>query len=213
MRVVLGGALFLALFCSAELLALRTVLTAELSRKMVHVAAGILAAALPIAMPFPEIALLAALFVPFMVVSRRLGLFPAIHGVERSTLGEAYFPAGIAAAALLFPDPLHYVYGVLVMAVSDALAGLVGARYGKRGYRLLMAPKTYLGSAVFCLASAALASVALALTGFGLVPAIVLAFAVAGVVTVVEAILGGGLDNVALPALGAAALSAATAIG
>ncbi len=205
--------MFLALFCSAELLALRTALTPEHSRKLVHVASGILAAALPIAMPFSEIALLAALFVPFMVVSRRLGWFSAIHGVERSTLGEAYFPAGIGAAALLFPNPMHYAYGVLVMAVSDALASVVGGRYGRRGYRLVTAPKTYLGSAVFCLASAVLASVALALAGFGLVAAVVLGCAVAAVVTVVEALLGGGLDNVALPALGAAALSAAIAIG
>ena len=198
---------FVALLAGAEASSRRWKVGPELARKSAHVSSAVVAATLPWFMSFPAVAVLALLFVPFMLVSRRLDLFPAVHAVERTTLGEMWFPLGVAAVALVVPERGPYAYGVLVMGLSDAAASIVGQRYGHRAFRIAGAWKTYAGSATFLLTTLALTLPALALTG-GLSPASVpVAFAVAAALTLVEASLGGGTDNLVLPVAAAGLLS------
>ena len=204
--VVAFSAVFVALLAGAEATNRRWKVEPELARKSAHVSCALVAAALPWFMSFPAVAVLALLFVPFMLVSRRLDLFPAVHAVERSTLGEMWFPLGVAAVALAVPDRGPYAFGVLVMGISDAAASIAGQRYGHRAFRILRAWKTYAGSATFFLTTLALTVAALALTG-GLSPASVpVALGVAAALTVVEAALGGGTDNLVLPVVAAGLL-------
>lgn len=198
LRIGAAAAGFLSLLTLSELAARRWSLRPESGRKLAHVSCGILAAALPVALSFDAIAVLAGGFVPFMVVSRRLGLFPLVHGGERTTHGEIYFPVGIFLVAVLVPHTAPYVFGVLVLALSDAVAGVAGERYGRRSYDLLGAHKTYLGSAWFLVMTTALA-VAVA-------PSFA-APAIAAVLTLEEGLLGGGADNVVLPVSAAALLN------
>jgi dolichol kinase len=200
---------FVALLAGAEATNRRWKVEPELARKSAHVSSALVAATLPWFTSFPAVAVLALLFVPFMLLSRRLDLFPAVHAVERSTLGEMWFPLGVAAVALAVPDRGPYAFGVLVMGLSDAAAGVAGQRYGHRAFRILGAWKTYAGSATFLLTTLALTLAALAATG-GLSPASVpVALGVAAALTLVEAALGGGTDNLVLPVVGAALLSLA----
>ena len=200
---------FVALLAGAEASNRRWKVEPELARKSAHVSSALVAAVLPWFMSFPAVAVLALLFVPFMLVSRRLDLFPAVHAVERSTLGEMWFPLGVAAVALAVPDRGPYAYGVLVMGLSDAAASIAGQRYGHRAFRILGAWKTYVGSTTFFLTTLALTIAALAL-GSGLSPAAVpVALGLAAALTVVEAALGGGTDNLVLPVSAAALLSIA----
>lgn len=208
--VAAAAAVFTALLALAELTARRWKVEPELSRKLAHMSSGVVAACLPVFMSFPAVVVLALLFVPYMVVSRRIGLFPAVHGVERSTLGEVWFPLGVAAAAAAVPQRIPYAFGVLVMGLSDAFASLAGQRHGRRGYRGLGARKTWVGSAVFLLTTAALALAALALDGPWTAASLGLALVLAGALTVLEGVLGGGADNVALPLAGAALLALAS---
>lgn len=197
---------FVALLAGAEATNRRWKVAPELARKSAHVSAALVAATLPWFMSFPAVAVLALLFVPFMLLSRRLDLFPAVHAVERSTLGEMWFPLGVAAAALAVPDRGPYAFGVLVMGLSDAAASIAGQRYGHRAFRILGAWKTYAGSATFLLTTLVLALAALAASG-GLSPASVpVAVGMAATLTLVEASLGGGTDNLVLPAVAAALL-------
>lgn len=207
-EVAAAAAAFLSLLALAELAARRWSLRPEWGRKLAHASCGILAAALPLWLSFPAVAVLAAAFVPFMVVSRRAGLFPLVHGGEQTTYGEVYFPLGVLLAAVLVPQRVPYSFGVLVLALSDAVAGVVGQRFGRRSYRLLGAHKTYLGSACFFGTTAALGIAVLASR-----LSVRDAFAVAGiaaVLTVEEGLAGAGTDNVVLPVSAAALLHAAT---
>lgn len=190
---------FVSLLALSEVAARRWELRPESGRKLAHVSCGILAAALPVALDFSAIAVLAGAFVPFMVVSRRLGLFPIVHGGERTTHGEIYFPLGVLLTAVAVPEPAPYVFGVLVLALADAAAGLAGERFGRRSYRLLGAHKTYVGSACFLVTTAALAVA---------VDPSVAAPAIAAALTLEEGLLGGGTDNVVLPVSAAALLEA-----
>jgi phytol kinase len=205
---VITAAGFISLLTLAELASRRWSLRPELGRKLAHISCGLLAAALPLVLPFPAIAGLAAVFVPFMAVTRRVGLFPIVHSAERSTFGEVFFPIGILLAALMVPHRVEYSFGVLVLAIADALAGLAGQRVGRRTYRLVGALKSYVGSACFCATTVALGLGALQASG-GLSARGCLAVAVtAAVVTAEEAVVGGGADNVILPVSAGAILRA-----
>ncbi len=157
-------------------------------------------------MSFPAVIVVAALFVPFMLVSRRFGIFPSVHSVERSTLGEIYFPLGVGLAAAAFPRAIPYGYGVLVMALSDAFASLAGGRWAGRSYSVFRAHKTVTGSAVFFVTTLALTLIALAVPGRLTLTSCVAAIGVALVLTMVEGTLAGGIDNVVLPVAGAGLL-------
>lgn len=205
-----GAALvFVALLALAEAVGRHTKVDREAPRKFAHVSAGLVAASLPLVMSMSTVALLALAFVPFLLASRRFGLFPAIHAVERSTLGEVYFPLGIMAAAALVPRPAPYACGVLVMAVSDALAGVVGQRHGQRSYRPLGAHKTYVGSAVFFLSAWLLCVLTLIVVEGLKGSTLGASVAVAAIVTGIEGVLGGGADNLVLPTAGAALIAVA----
>ena len=210
LAVAAASAFFIGLLASAEAATRRWKIDPEHSRKLVHVTSGMAAAALPLVMSFSAVVVLTLLFVPFMAVSRRIGLFPAVHGVERATFGEVYFPLGVLLVAALFPDRLLYAFGVLVMGISDAAASTVGQRWGSRAYSVGSATKTYAGSAAFFATAFVLGLAALALGQDRFGPtAVAVALAVAAAVTLVEAVSGGGLDNVVLPVVAAALLSLA----
>ncbi len=189
-----AAAVFVALLAAAEAATRRWGIDAELSRKMVHVSSAVAAACLPLVMSFPAVVGLALAFVPFMVVARRIDLFPAVHRVERTTLGEVWFPLGVALAAAFVPHRAAFVFGVLVMGLSDAFASLAGRRWGRRGYSVLGATKTYLGSAVFLVTTVVLG---LVVSGGDATMAEIVG--TAAVLTAVEGLLGRGTDNLVLP--------------
>ena len=201
---------FIGLLAATEYVTRRWSLRPELGRKLAHVSCGVVAAALPLVLPFPAIVALAAVFVPFMLVSRHLGLFPLVHSAERSTFGEIYFPMGVLLAAVLVPHRVEYAFGVLVLAIADALASLWGQRFGRRTYRLLSASKTYVGSAIFFVTVIALGVIAVLALGEPPGRSILAVLFIAIVTTLVEASLGGGADNVILPISAAAILRALT---
>jgi phytol kinase len=202
---------FVALLAAAEAASRRWKLGPELARKSAHVSSAAVAATMPWFMSFPAVAVLALLFVPFMLVSRRLDLFPAVHSVERSTWGEMWFPLGVAVVAIAVPDRGPYAFGVLVMGLSDAAASIIGQRYGNRAFRIVGAWKTYAGSATFFVTTLVLTFAALALTGGLSAASVPMALGVSGALTAVEAALGGGTDNLFLPVVAAGLLSLLTA--
>jgi phytol kinase len=188
------------IFVVIEIIAKRLRPPKELARKLSHILAGLAAALLPFVITFPEIALLGALFVVAAFVSLRGNIFKAMHGVNRKTYGEVYFPLGIAICALLFPEKLYFMYGVLVLGVSDALASLVGTKYGRKTHKAKKSKKTYVGSTVFFISTF--------LIGFGLTESVLhtdpwligsWSAVLAAILTYIEARGHNGLDNLYIP--------------
>jgi dolichol kinase len=197
MTAALCGTAFLAWFSLVEAATRRLRVSREVSRKLVHVTAGLAAAAMPAVLGFGEIAVLGVLFAAAMYASRRLGLLRSIHEVERATWGEVCLPLGVAAAAVLAPDPARYACAVAIVALSDPAACLAGRRIG--GPRLPGGTKTVAGSTAF-LATALAVGLALLPDR----PAVMVAVAVA--TTLVEAASSRGLDNVTVPVTAACVL-------
>jgi phytol kinase len=197
---------FVLLLAFAEWAAREWHLPPEAGRKLAHIVGGVMAACLPAILPFPAIVSLAGAFVPFMVITRRLGIFPLIHEAERSTHGEVYFPLGVMGAALLVPHAVEFAFGVLVMAVADASASLSGQRFGKRSYRIFAAGKTYVGSSVFLVTTMVLGILATQAVGELTGSSLWAVLGIALIATAEEAAASGGADNVILPISAAAML-------
>jgi dolichol kinase len=186
---------FSAFFAAVELVARRWQLDREVTRKLVHLSAGLAAAGLPLVLDFHQIAALGLVFALAMAASQRLDLLSSIHGVRRSTWGEVCFPLAIGLTALLFPHPLVFAYAIATMAVSDVAAWAAGRRFGRSRLPLPRSSKTYAGSAAFFAATVVIGAVLLPALGHGVFPAVLLCAPVALVATAVEGLSGRGLDN------------------
>lgn len=205
-EIVIVVILFLAVFASAELL-YRWGVQPHVTRKIAHVGGSIVAALMPLMIPLSAVPYLAVVFLGLLIASKRVSLFPSIHGISETSHGAVLYVPGIAlTAALYWPQStLAFQGAVLVMGFADGGAGLVGRYYGKHTFSIT-GRKSLEGSATFC---------ALTLLIFVLVYSVstdVRTFgALAGLmggavfVTMLEAVSGRGWDNVLVP-LGAGAV-------
>jgi phytol kinase len=121
----------------------------EWSRKVVHIGTGpvvLLAWALGIAR---WVAVPAAIAVTLAAaLNHRFRLLPAVEDIDRHSYGTIAYGASIAILlALFWPDqPLAVAAGVLVMALGDGLAGLVGPQLRSPRWRVLGQGKSLAGT-------------------------------------------------------------------
>lgn len=177
----------------------------ELSRKFVHITVGTFAAFWPYYLSWNEILFLSVAFLVVVSASQYIGLFKAIHSVERPTWGEACFAVSVGILAAVAGEPLVYTVALLHMSLSDGLAALVGMRYGRGNtYKVFGHTKSLAGSAAF-FASSLLILGAYALLAPTAPPLLVLV-GLAAVATVLENVAVRGLDNLAVPLMVAGVL-------
>lgn len=189
----------------------------EVVRKILHVGMGLLAVTFPwlfaSSRPVVLLAVLAAgaLVALRTVPSLRMRLGQVLGGVARASWGELYFPV---AVALLFVLARHqdapparqallYVVPLLTLTLADAVAALVGVRYGRFHYEVEDGSKSLEGSAAFFAAAFLSAHVPILLTtDVGRAESLLVALLVALLATFVEAIAWQGLDNLFIPLIG-----------
>ncbi len=203
---VCAVALWLALVSGgALLLRSRWPQQKEWSRKLVHIGSG---PVVLLAWGFGinrTMALGAALIATLLTsLNHRFQLLGAIEDVGRKSYGTIAYGASISLLLALFwpQQPAAVAAGVLVMAVGDGLAGLLGAGFRSPGWILWGQRKSLLGTATMAAASlAVLTSLSLA-SGTGAnswavsAPAMLLITLVA---TLLEQIAVAGLDNFTVP--------------
>lgn len=179
----------------------------EASRKLVHLGMGGATLAFPwlFDSPWPVAALAAAACAALAAVRwwrpLRARLGGVLGGVERASLGEFYFPIAVAAVfALSGGDPLRYGVPIGVLVVADAVAALVGVRYGRLRYTTAEGTKTWEGSAAFALAAFLVVHVPVLLAGHtGRAESLLIAGTLALLVMLIEAASWRGLDNLFVP--------------
>jgi phytol kinase len=198
-KVVIASICYLAWFGLVEVTARWQHLGREVTRKWVHLTAGISVAMLPLVMSLREIAYLGIVFVPALLLSRHFRVLRSIHDVARKTWGEVYFPLSVVPTALFAPDSLAFTYGVLTMAISDVLACVVGQRWGRGRHWHARTTKTVAGSAAFFVSTLTIGVILTLSATHQLFASLTLSLAVAIVGTVVEAGAKGGLDNLLIP--------------
>lgn len=186
---------------------------AEVTRKFVHVGMGLVALSLPwLFTDFWPILVLAVSGTSGLLVLRlkafRDGPGAVLGSVGRSWSGEVCFSAGIAALFALYswddePRLVLYVVPLLLLAVADAAAALVGVGWGRRRYEIWGASKSLEGSVAFLLTSLPCSLIPLLmLTELTALRATLISALLSTLATLLEFLTGKGLDNFLLPVVG-----------
>jgi len=205
--------------CYAYIVALivvspRLKLPGKVNRKVLHAMIGNLPLIMPfftdniypflVACPFILVTLLATSSSPIKLGDKMKGLSSLTD--EGHQWGLVLYAISYSALALIFGVKSYIVAaGIFPMAYGDSLAAIFGENWGKHKYRIFET-KSFEGSLGMFLGS--FVSLTLAFLYFGLLfpltfNSFVPAFAIAALVTVVEGVCPRGLDNIAVPLVGA----------
>jgi phytol kinase len=202
---LIGIALLLAF---NELNYRRLNLRGEVTRKFAHFAATL--ATIPFPYIFPShwyILVLASLFFAALFITQYTNLLKSIHDVERRSIGSFLLPLSIYITFLisnLTGNKFYYILPMLILAVCDPMAALLGINIKKYNGRIKLFGhkfnKTWLGSGAFLITSFVISIIALYFHRelFDL-KTFWLALVVAIVSTLAEFFSWRGSDNLSIP--------------
>jgi phytol kinase len=195
---------FLLLFASAEWLHHKQRFKAEVTRKYVHIMTGLLTMSFPLVLNDQwHVLFLCCSFLIILLVSMRWGLLRSINGVDRETLGGLLYPIVVFGCYLAYQHFAQFVFyylPILILAICDPMAALVGSRWPRGRYTVLGHTKTLSGSIAFFITAIALSSLFfLGAEEARPLEGLVLALVVATVTTVAEGVSHKGYDNLTVP--------------
>ena len=206
--------IFAALVAFAVLIAVlsyyrhRRLIGPELSRKLLHVGMGFVVLTFPWLFPRPwPVLVLSGVFV-LLFLARKVfkrataSLSDVIDGVGRSSLGELYFAVSVAVVFLFARgDKMLFVIPMLLLTLPDAVAALVGVRYGQHAYWTgPTALKSAEGSvAFFAVAGLSVHVPLLLFTPTGRLETLLIACTLALLAMLLEGVAWRGADNLLVP--------------
>lgn len=209
---MISGAAAIALVLTMPLALLvllrsKTLLAPELARKTLHIFIGLVAASFPwIFADAEQVWAVVILLTLGFLALRRVAVLKhhlgcSIYSIGRKSYGELCFPLAIGILYTLAGDnKLLYLLPLSIVTLADSLAALAGLYYGRRRYPSPDGRKTIEGSLVMFMVSMSCAIVALKLqTSMSTQSILLLAFNLASMVTLVEAISWRGIDNLMIP--------------
>jgi len=179
----------------------------ELIRKLLHIGMGLVTLTFPwlfrASWPVLLLTVVFTLFLMALRLSRPLQrlLGGVIDGVSRDSMGELYFPLAVGLVFLLSAgDPITFCIPMLILALADASAALIGQRYGTLRYATGDGEKSVEGSTAFLIVAFLSTQIPLLLfTSTGRAESLVIALTLALLVMLLEAIAWRGLDNLFIP--------------
>ena len=198
LALILFIVLILSFIILIEIVSRKYSIPSSVSRKLSHIGAALTASVMPIFLSRNEIIIVGIFFTILLFSTRRTNIFSSIHSVQRRTFGEIFLPLGIIFSAILFlpENIMAFQFGILIMGISDAIASLIGERFGKHIIRIFGQKKTIEGSVAFLISSIIIAFFFVDGLDYRV---LVISF----ILTVVELLLIAGLDNLILPIAGA----------
>ena len=172
----------------------------ELSRKIVHIGSGFV---LPLAwfVQIPTVVAVTAAATATLVafINHRWRLIPAVEDVDRSSYGTVAYGLSITLLLIWFwphhPDAV--VVGVLVMALGDGLAGLIGRQIQSPNWSIAGQTKSLLGTSV--MAGVSFSVLFMTATWMGLSPQLWSFTLITGIAVLLEQFSILGLDNLSVP--------------
>jgi phytol kinase len=178
----------------------------EFSRKFIHLTVGSFVAFWPFFLSWHEIYLLSLAFIVVVGLSKRLGVFQAIHSVQRPTLGEFFFAAAVITVGLITHNKWIYAASILQMSLSDGLAAVIGTRFGgAQKYAVLGHTKSVIGSLTFVIVAASILITLNSHLPHHLGPVLIACLSIAG--SLLENLSIMGADNLVIPVVFALVLT------
>lgn len=209
-QVVLVGVWLGMIGLAAEGLYLTKSVSAEITRKIVHIGAGnVILLAWWLQTPAWMGITASVVFSAVALASYWLPILPGINSVGRTSLGTFFYAVSIGILTAAFwrqGHPEFTALGILTMTWGDGMAALVGQAYGNHPYKVWGIQKSWEGSGAMLLASFAcgsgVISLVYGLSGVSLAIALLAAFFATGL----EAFSKLGIDNLTVP-IGSALLA------
>jgi len=187
-----------------------TALSAESTRKIVHIGSGnIILFAWFLHIPAWVGLSASAIASVVAIASYFLPILPSINSVGRKSLGTFFYALSIGILVAWFwplHQPQYAAIGILVMAWGDGLAAIVGKNFGHHPYQLWGIEKSWEGSATMAAVSFGVTLPILLSLGDPVGFAVPIALVVAAVAAGLEAFSKFGIDNLTVP-LGSAAIA------
>ena len=180
----------------------------EYTRKFSHSTASLVSLTFPLIYnSYEYVLVMGIIFFFVLIIAKHKDLLKSINDVSRKTYGGILLPVAISGSfitAHIFDDNKLFIIPILILGVSDSLAGITGIFYGKRLRQIMINGwkfnKTYLGSFVFFLTALAICLYTLHyFTGYLSTKTLLAAFSVAIVTALVELVSSKGLDNFTVP--------------
>ncbi len=184
----------------------------EFTRKVIHVSVGMWAFGTVLLFEHWYFAIIPPLsFVVLNYISYRQEIFKSVETGEKGNLGTVYFPISFVIIICLFWTRPHLLVASLMpMTWGDALAAILGRRYGQRKYSILGSTRSVEGSLAmffFSWLATFLALLFLPPLGWRLpLTSLLYSLALAVFATLVEALSPWHIDNLTVPLLSAALL-------
>lgn len=204
------------LLISIELLHLRFKIPQKITRKIIHICAGMWVFAILYFFKNWQIGILP--FATFIISNYLLYRYRLVKSMdsETSSPGTIYFAVSITILFALFWRPTESIdnvhiatAGVMAMTWGDALAALIGQNFGKHQYKIGNSVRSWEGSAAMFVASTtAIFLVLWLLPGSplaALIPVlsinqVIIAALIGGIcATFMEAVAPHGIDNLTVP--------------
>ena len=172
----------------------------ELSRKIVHIGTG---AVVPLAwffeIPFVVALPVAAVITVVTTINHQWRFIPAVEDVDRNSYGTIAYGIAITTLLLLFwPTRADAVSaGVLVMALGDGLAGLIGRNVASPKWVLFGQTKSSVGTMTMAVVSGLVLIGLARWSGADL--SLPTALGMVAMATGLEQLSWSGLDNLSVP--------------
>jgi len=193
---------FLILFFIGELLLKFFKVSSEISRKFAHITSGLLACAFPFAFDSHWwVMAICASFLALLYLSAKFNFLKSINSVERKTYGSVLYP--IAIYICFFLNQLltndsgqfqFYFTSVLILALSDPLAAIIGGNYPIFRFKKIATGKSLGGALAFFIST-----FIISFSFLNFDNKILICFAISLLSTLVELICSKGFDNLFIP--------------
>lgn len=193
---------FSLLIIAVELLTRKLKPSPELCRKLIHVIGGLVCLSFPYLISYHFIVFILAISMALIFhFGERLNLLTCLNRVSRTSSGSLLYPMAVWMTFYLTGEkPWLYISSLLVLAIADAGAALIGSKYGKFHYKIDYEEKSIEGSLIFFLLAFIVIEVPLVLLSpLSPLNSVLSAFLVATIVTGIEAISRNGRDNLFVP--------------
>ena len=195
------GLLFTLLF-TIDFLYKKQVYSHFFLRKFVHIIVGVMVVLssffLESSVP---IIVISVLFALINLISIQKKKFTSIHGEDKS-YGTFYYPLAILVLAILFWNNYLIIFQTttLIMAISDAMAAIVGVKYGKSKFQFIKDNKSIAGSAAMFISTFVLVLLVLFLNiNINIMQLIIIAVSIGAVSVASELLSANGSDNLTVP--------------
>jgi phytol kinase len=209
-HTILLGSCFLLLFTIAEVLYYKKILIAEHSRKLVHIVTGTLTLLFPIYLKsIWSVGFLCSSFLLILLLSKKYNFLKGINQIERKSAGSILYPIIVFICFCVYKYSetriasqhhlILFYLPILILAISDPVAALVGKRFGKTKIPFYDHKKSWMGSFGFFISAFLIAFITLNAVHNKQAFIIGFAFTIAVSGALIELVSINGWDNFTIP--------------